>query len=32
MVLFGVTGEIGRYFELKPLSSARGGVSPLAWP
>ncbi|MEA2723396.1 MAG: hypothetical protein QOH59_1167 [Gemmatimonadales bacterium] len=35
MVLFGVTGEIGRYFELKPLSSQdaslAAGLAVSAW-
>jgi len=35
MVLFGVTGEIGRYFELKPLSSQQAslaaGLAVSAW-
>jgi uncharacterized membrane protein len=35
MVLFGVTGEIGRYFELKPLSSQEAnlaaGLAVSAW-
>ncbi|HEV8177281.1 MAG TPA: DUF2339 domain-containing protein, partial [Gemmatimonadales bacterium] len=35
MVLFGVTGEIGRYFELKPLSSKEAnlaaGLAVSAW-